>query len=83
MVDYVVEMTVEKSCNLCKYGKYEMLEHLLFLFFKCVDSVSCIHCLLQGDSLPYFMAELGRISEPVCKLVSACYLLFLYCWGKT
>ena len=30
VVDYVRQMTVKKSC---KYGKYGLFEHLLFLLF--------------------------------------------------
>ena len=34
VVDYVMEMTPEKSC---KYDEYGLFEHLLFLLFVCHD----------------------------------------------
>ena len=43
MVDYVREMTVKKSC---KYGRYGLFEHLLFLFAK----VSYYRSLLLSSS---------------------------------
>ena len=35
LVDYVREMTVEKSCKYCEYGSFE---HLFFLFCVCVHA---------------------------------------------
>ena len=55
MVDYVIEMTVKKSC---KYGEHGSLEHLLLLLCKLV--------FYSGDGMTTVLCYSRQTGSVVC-----------------